>query len=405
MNTPFYIALRYIVSKKGSQAVSFITGLAATAMTIAVMAMFIVISIFSGLEELNKELINNIHADLTIKNKEGKLLKNPEEIISVLEKEPEIKAFSKVIEEKVYLNYNENGEIAYLKGVDSIYTQINPIQKAIIYGEYPSFQYQNEVVVEGLLNNRLGIPIGADDDNTTATIFIPKAGEGLINKEEDIFNKEAIFVTGIFTENEQLNNYIIAPIELSQKLLNLPKNSAYQIAIKLNNPEQADAVKRTLLKNLADDSIYINTQMEENEAFWKMINTEKLIIYLIFILVIFITTFNLAGAIIILQLDKKQQAKSLISLGFTFSQLRKTYFYTGALIVCLGVFFGLILGTLVCILQIQTGFFKASVGLDLPFPVKITLYNYLIVISSAFFFGLLVSWIFSKVNRHHLSSN
>ena len=384
---------------------SFITGLAATAMTIAVMAMFIVISIFSGLEELNKELINNIHADLTIKSKEGKLLKNPEEIISVLEQEPEIKAFSKVIEEKVYLNYNENGEIAYLKGVDSIYTQINPIQKAIIYGEYPSFQYQNEVVVEGLLNNRLGIPIGADDDNTTATIFIPKAGEGLINKEEDIFNKEAIFVTGIFAENEQLNNYIIAPIELCQRLLNLPKNSAYQIAIKLNNPEQVDAVKRTLLKNLADDSIYINTQMEENEAFWKMINTEKLIIYLIFILVIFITTFNLAGAIIILQLDKKQQAKSLISLGFTFSQLRKTYFYTGALIVCLGVFFGLILGTLVCILQIQTGFFKASVGLDLPFPVKITLYNYLIVISSAFFFGLMVSWIFSKVNRHHLSSN
>ena len=405
MNTPFYIALRYIVSKKGSQAVSFITGLAATAMTIAVMAMFIVISIFSGLEELNKELINNIHADLTIKSKEGKLLKNPEEIISVLEKEPEIKAFSKVIEEKVYLNYNENGEIAYLKGVDSVYTQINPIQKSIIYGEYPSFQYQNEVVVEGLLNNRLGIPIGGDDDNTTATIFIPKAGEGLINKEEDIFNKEAIFVTGIFSENEQLNNYIIAPIELTQRLLNLPKNSAYQIAIKLNNSEQADAVKRTLLKNLADDSIFINTQMEENEAFWKMINTEKLIIYLIFILVIFITTFNLAGAIIILQLDKKQQAKSLISLGFTFSQLRKTYFYTGALIVCLGVFFGLILGTLVCILQIQTGFFKASVGLDLPFPVKITLYNYLIVISSAFFFGLMVSWIFSKVNRHHLSSN
>ena len=405
MNTPFYIALRYIVSKKGSQAVSFITGLAATAMTIAVMAMFIVISIFSGLEELNKELINNIHADLTIKSKEGKLLKNPEEIISVLKKEPEIKAFSKVIEEKVYLNYNENGEIAYLKGVDSVYTQINPLQKSIIYGEYPSFQYQNEVIVEGLLNNRLGIPIGGDDDNTTATIFIPKAGEGLINKEEDIFNKEPIFVTGIFAENEQLNNYIIAPIELTQRLLNLPKNSAYQIAIKLNNPEQADAVKRTLLKNLADDSIYINTQMEENEAFWKMINTEKLIIYLIFILVIFITTFNLAGAIIILQLDKKQQAKSLISLGFTFSQLRKTYFYTGALIVCLGVFFGLILGTLVCILQIQTGFFKASVGLDLPFPVKITLYNYLIVISSAFFFGLLVSWIFSKVNRHHLSSN
>ena len=76
---------------------SFITGLAATAMTIAVMAMFIVISIFSGLEELNKELVNNIHADLTIKSKEGKLLKNPEEIISVLEKEHAIKDYRTLI--------------------------------------------------------------------------------------------------------------------------------------------------------------------------------------------------------------------------------------------------------------------------------------------------------------------
>ena len=403
MNTPFYIALRYLIAKKGSQAVTFITGLSAIAMTVAVMAMFIVISIFSGLEELNRELVSNLHADLTIKTK-GKKLENTDKIISILKEETEIKAYSKIIEEKVYLNYNNNGEIAYLRGVDSLYTHINPINKSIIYGNYPSFKYNNEVIIEGLLDNRLSIPIGVENYQNPPIIFIPKAGEGILQNEEDIFNKKSIFVSGIFSGNDQLNNYIIAPINLAQELLDLPENSAYHIVIKLHNAEKAKIIKSSLLKKINDDDIYINTQLEENEAFWKMINTEKLIIYLIFVLVIFITTFNLAGAIIILQLDKKQQAKTLISLGFTFNQLRKIYFYTGTLIIGIGIIFGLFLGTLICLFQIYTGFFKASTEVDLAFPVKITSFNYALVIVVSSFFGIAVSWLSSKINKNHLDS-
>lgn len=401
MYTPFYIALRYLIAQKGSQAVSFITGLSIIAMMVAVAAMFIVISIFSGLEELNKELISDLHADLTIKAK-GKQLNNPEKILSILKEEPEIETYSKIIEEKVYLSYNDNGEIAYLRGVDSLYIRVNPIHKSIIYGTYPTFEYDNEVIIEGLMDNRLGIPIGQNNLQNTATIFIPKAGKGLINNEKDIFNKKPIFISGIFSGNDQLNNYIFAPIGLTQQLLNLPKNAAYQIIIKLKNPEKAIAVKSTLVKKLEKENIYINTQLEENEAFWKMINTEKLMIYLIFILVIFITTFNLAGAITILQLDKKQQSKILISLGFTYEKLRKVYFYTGTLIVGFGIISGLILGTFICLFQLQTGFFKASVGLDLAFPIKITIYNYALVVFSAAFFGIIVSWLFSKINKKQL---
>ena len=403
MNTSLYIALRYLIAKKGSQAVTFITGLSAVAMTVAVMAMFIVISIFSGLEELNRELVSNLHADLTIKTK-GKKLENTDKIISILKEETEIKAYSKIIEEKVYLNYNNNGEIAYLRGVDSLYTHINPINKSIIYGNYPSFKYNNEVIIEGLLDNRLSIPIGVENYQNPPIIFIPKAGEGILQNEEDIFNKKSIFVSGIFSGNDQLNNYVIAPINLAQELLDLPENSAYQIVIKLHNTEKAKIIKSSLLKKINDDNIYINTQLEENEAFWKMINTEKLIIYLIFVLVIFITTFNLAGAIIILQLDKKQQAKTLISLGFTFNQLRKIYFYTGTLIIGIGIIFGLFLGTLICLFQIYTGFFKASTEVDLAFPVKITSFNYALVIVVSSFLGIAVSWLSSKINKNHLDS-
>ena len=393
-NTPFYIARRYLIAKKGSQAVSFITGLAAFAMMVAVAAMFIIISVFSGLEDLNKEFISNLHADLTISSVKGKNIPNLSKIINILKNEKEINHFSKIIEEKVYIDYKNTGEIAYLRGVDSAYIKVNPINKNIYYGSYPSFKYVNEVAMEVQLNSRLSIPVSSDTD--IATLFMPKPGKGIISKEEDIFNKKEIYVSGIFPGNDQLNNYIIAPIELAEQLLSLPKNSAYQIVIQLKNPLNADIVKENLYKNIGK-SIVIKTKAEENAAFWKMINMEKLMIYLIFALVIFITTFNLAGAVIILQLDKKEQARALVSIGFTLKGLRKIYFNTGLLIVLFGVLSGLILGSIICFIQLQTGVFKATEAL--PFPVRIVPFNYLIVSLTSLFFGVMVSWVFSRINK------
>lgn len=399
-NIAFYIASRYLLSKKGSTAVTFITWLAAVAMSVAVAAMFVIISVFSGLEDFNKVLISNLHADLTIKSTSGKTLKNFEKINTVLKNNKEISSFSRIIEEKTYINYNGKGDVAYLRGVDSAYIKVNPVDKTIFFGSYPTFEYTNEVIMEHSLQNRLGIPVDSNTD--FSTLFMPKPGTGIINKEEDIYNKKEIIVCGVFPGNEQLNNYIIAPVELAEELLNLPKNSAYQIVIKLKNPENIDSVKQNLLKTIGKD-IEIKTKEEENAAFWKMINTEKLFIYLIFALVIFITTFNLAGAIIILQLDKKQQAKSLISLGFPLSHLRMTYFYTGILIVILGVISGLILGTALCYFQIYTELFKAVE--DLPFPVKIVGKNYLIVAAIASVFGIIISWFFSKISKDYITKN
>lgn len=388
------------MSKKGSTAVTFITWLAVGAMTVAVTAMFVIISVFSGLEDLNKELISNLHADLTIKSNSGKTLKDFDNINTILKNNKEISHFSRVIEEKVYISYNGKGDIAYLRGVDSAYTKVNPIDKDIFYGAYPGFKYSNEVLMENSLDNRLSIPVPSNSDY--ATLFMPKPGTGIINKEEDIYNKKDILVTGVFPGKDQLDNYIIAPIELTEELLNLPKHSTYQIVIKLKNPDNTNLVKQQLLSSLGKN-VDIKTKEEENAAFWKMINTEKLFIYLIFALVIFITTFNLAGAIIILQLDKKQQAKSLVSLGLPLSHLRQIYFYTGILIVVLGIISGLILGTALCFFQQYTEFFKANE--TLPFPVKIVGKNYLIVAVTAALFGFGISWVFSKISKDYITKN
>ncbi|SFK35433.1 lipoprotein-releasing system permease protein [Chryseobacterium indologenes] len=388
------------MAKKGSTAVTFITWLSVGAMTVAVTAMFVIISVFSGLEDLNKDLISNLHADLTLKSTSGKTIKNLDKVNAALSAHKEITSFSRVIEEKVYISSNGKGDIAYLRGVDSAYIKVNPINKDVFYGTYPSFKYSNEVLMENSLDNRLSIPV--DSSNNYATIFMPKPGTGMISKEEDIYNKRDISVTGVFPGKDQLDSYIISPIELTEELLNLPKKSAYQIVIKLKNSENADAVKQSLLSSLGK-TVEIKTKEEENAAFWKMINTEKLFIYLIFALVIFITTFNLAGAIIILQLDKKEQAKSLISLGFPLSHLRMTYFYTGILIVISGVITGLIFGTALCYFQLYTEFFRANEVL--PFPVKIVGKNYFIVALTASVFGIAISWFFSKISKEYITKS
>ena len=400
-NTPLYIATRYLLSKKGSTAVTFITWLAALAMMVAVTAMFIIISVFSGLEDLNRDLIANLHADITVKSNEGKTLPDIDKATKILSENTEIAHYSKVIEERVYINFRENGDIANLRGVDSAYIFVNPIDKNIFYGSYPSFKYSNEVLLENKLDNRLAIPVGESSD--FASLMMPKPGTGIISKEEDIFNKREIFVSGVFPGNDQLDNTVISPIELTRELLDLPKKSAYTIVIKLKNPDLTDTVKNQLQEKLGTKYL-VTTKAEENAAFWKMINTEKLFIYLIFSLVIFITTFNLAGAIIILQLDKKEQAKSLISLGMNLKSLRNIYFYTGLLIVFFGIVSGLVLGTAISYFQITTGLFKAGAGSELAFPVRIRLINYFVVGATAAVFGFLVSWIFSKINKSYFTA-
>lgn len=370
-------------------------------MMVAVTAMFIIISVFSGLEDLNQDLIANLHADLTLKSARGKTLPDIDKAEKVLAKQTEIAHYSKVIEEKVYISFRENGDIANLRGVDSAYIFVNPINKNIFYGAYPSFKYSNEVLIENKLDNRLSIPVGEGPDS--AELMMPKAGKGLIQREEDIFEKRHIVVSGVFPGNDQLDNTIISPIELARELLSLPEGSAYQIVIKLKDANTAVAVQENLQK-LLGKAYKITTKTEENAAFWKMINTEKLFIYLIFALVIFITTFNLAGAIIILQLDKREQARSLVSLGMTLRTLRKIYFFTGLLIVAFGIISGLLLGTAVSYLQIETGLFKAGANTDLPFPVRIRWINYVIVMLTSAVFGVGVSWLFSKVNRIKVSA-
>ncbi|WP_228427635.1 ABC transporter permease [Apibacter raozihei] len=358
------------------------------AISIATCAMFVILSVFSGLESFNIRLFSDVNPDLKILPASGKLLNNIQKIEAVLKSEKDIQTFTKVIQEKVYVLYNDKDEIAYLKGVDSNFLNVVKIDTCFQAGKFPDPLREDEAAFGTALAYRLGMPI---DNEAYSSLYMPKPGRGVLTID-NAFEKTQVHMTGIFALNDQYENYIFVPIQVSQKLLNLPPESAFSIEIKTKTRDVKSIQSR--LKSELGNQYQVLTRQEQDASFLKMMKVEQLFIYLIFILVIIIASFNMAGAIIIIILDKKHQSKSLISLGYSRKGLKKLFFTIGIIITVSGVLLGIILGTVLTWLQADYSLVMANSFM--PFPVKFDSYNYLIVISTVLFIGLLVSFLSSR---------
>ncbi len=358
-----------------------------TAIAIATCAMFVILSVFSGLESFNIKLFSDVNPDLRILPATGKTLPDIDNLEKKLSAYSDIKAFSKVIEEKVYVVFNEKDEIAYLKGVDKNFLKVVKIDTCFQAGKFPNISSDNQAAFGNALAYRLGVPI----NKGSLSLYMPKPGKKLISNTDDAFEKAGVYMTGVFALNDQYENYIFVPIQVSQKLLNLPPNSAFSIELKVK--DNVKSLQNKLKRDLGKKYIILNRQ-EQDASFLKMMKVEQLFIYLIFILVIIIATFNLAGAIIIIILDKKNQSKTLIALGYTISKLKKLFLTIGIIITLFGVMLGILLGTLLTWLQANFALVKANPFM--PFPVKFDFYNYLIVLITVLFIGFFVSFLSSR---------
>ncbi|CVK16634.1 lipoprotein-releasing system permease protein [Apibacter mensalis] len=359
-----------------------------TAIAIATCAMFVILSVFSGLESFNIKLFSDVNPDLRILPATGKTLPDIDKVVKKVSSHSEVKAFTKVIEEKVYVLFYEKDEIAYLKGVDENFLKVVKIDTCFQAGKFPNISSDNEAAFGNALAYRLGVPI---DKEYYASLYMPKPGKKLISNTDDAFEKAYVHMTGVFALNDQYENYIFVPIQVSQKLLNLPSNSAFSIELKVKN--NVKSLQKQLKKELGNQYIILNRQ-EQDASFLKMMKVEQLFIYLMFILVIIIASFNLAGAIIIIILDKKYQSKSLLALGYSISGLKKLFFNIGIIITIFGVVIGIILGTILTWLQSKFGLVMANPFM--PFPVKFDLDNYLIVLFTVLFIGFFVSFFSSR---------
>lgn len=307
------------------------------------MSLFIVLSGFSGLKDFSLQYTNVFDSDLKIFPKSGKTIVFSEVQKTQLKKIEGIETVSKIIEERVFLHYKGKNHVAYIKGVDSLYGKVTQLDSIMYYGDW-FVPHQNEVVVG--LSTIAKLSLGVRDYGELLEIYVPKSGTGQINilDPSDAFTKENVVVSGVYQVNEDLDaKYVFTDIEFARNLLSMDSTKISSIEMKLL-PDISEEKVRSEIEKIFSEKILLKNRIQQNDALYKMLNTENIAVYLIFTLVLIIALFNVIGSIIMMVLDKRKNIKTLYNLGASMPEIRRIFFLQGTLMTLIGGLLGIFLG-------------------------------------------------------------
>lgn len=374
-----------------NNAINIISGIASFGIVVGAMALFVVLSVFSGLKDFSLSFANNFDPDLKVMPKLGKSLLLTEEQNKKLLSVEGVKKYSKVIEEKVLFVYKGKEQVAYIKGVDKDYSKVNHIQESLFQGHWLAPQTPEVVVGNGISHK---LSMGLFDINNTFEIFVPRPGKGAITNPESAFNKSNLIPIGIYSINDELDSkYVFSDLQLAQELLEFQPNQISAIEIKIDSLQSETAIVEKI-KDVFSDQVIVKNRAQLNDSLHKMLNTENTAIYLIFTLVIVMTLFTLAGAIIMMILDKRQNLKTLFNLGSTIKDIRMIFLLQGTLATVIGGIIGIGLG--VVIILIQQKFELLMITNTLAYPVRFDFQNILLVFLTIVVLGFIASYIASS---------
>lgn len=391
MNFPLYIAKRYLFSKTSNNAINIITIIASFGVIVGSLALFIILSGFSGLRTFSYSLLDASDPDIKITSTKGKSFLLTKDVSQLLQNNPSILASSEVIEERVFLEHNDKNEIAFIKGVQENYTEITNIDATLSVGSWLEKEYLNIAVVGRTIATKLSL--GVRSFGSPLSIMVPKGGTGFINPN-NAFYKTDVQIVGLYTGTEEFESkFVFLNIEEVRNLLRFKENQITGLELKLTNSLEADQIANQLQNSLGK-SFKVQTKEQLNEVFYKVINTENFVSYLIFTLIVIIALFNVIGTIIMMIIDKKDNLKTLFNLGTSVKEIKQIFIFQGFLLTLFGMLVGLTIGVVLVFLQKQFSLFMITEGL--AYPVEFKLSNLLIVIGTITTLGFIAAKIASS---------
>tara|TARA_B100000700_G_scaffold204108_1_gene224452 strand:- start:203 stop:913 length:711 start_codon:yes stop_codon:yes gene_type:complete len=225
-------------------------------------------------------------------------------------------------------------------------------------------------------------------------VYAPKPGSGQILSVNDAFRSMPFLSVGVFEINEELNNTeAFASLNVVQKLLGYKANQYSSVNFYFSDgTKEALAVEK--IKAVLGDSFVFKNRLAQHDTLYKMLNTEQAAVYLIFTLVIIIALFNVIGALIMMILEKRDDLKVLIGLGYLKSQVSNIFFYQGLMISGLGAVFGIFIGYGLVLLQDSLSLFMITPSL--AYPVSVSANSFLVVFATVVILGGIASRIASS---------
>ena len=388
-----FIAKRYLLAHHSKHAVGLISKIAISAVAVASLALFVVLSGFSGLKTYALAFTNDFDSDLLVRPVEGKRLEFGPEQKNAVAIIPNVAQVSTIIEDRVFMQYKDKSRVAMLRGVDSLFAEVTPLDSLLYAGSWLRPK-SDELVIGYEIASDLALP--PRDYANLVTLYAPRPGKNIsaMINPSSAFNKELAVVSGIYEINDQVNDrFLFSDQVTARALLQMAPRQISALAIKVAPNADLDQIKAEL--NIAfGQPISVKTRMEQNDALYKMLNSENLFTYLFISLIAAIAIFNLTGTLIMLVLEKRQNLKTLYMLGSPLKSLRKTFFVTGLLMTGLGLVIGLGLG--IVIVWGQATFGWVPITPTLAYPVVLSLTNLLIVLATVTGLGALASFLGSR---------
>ena len=385
MNFPFYIAKRYLFTKSKNKAINYITIIASLGVITGTAALFIVLSGFAGLKAFSLEFTTLTDPDLKLFPEQSKTFIFSNDQRKKMSQIKGINSFSEIVEDKVLITCDDKFLAVDLKGVDSYYPQ-KTIDSILAYGDWMESDLP-QIVSGWDITNKLGFDIY--DLTKIIRLYAPRPGTGQLLSIREAFKSMKVVNSGIFQINDNLNNSLIfTSIDNAKYLLGI---SASEVSsVEIITTERANLKQiNSELNNLFGSKIVIKDRAQLNGALYKMLNTEQLVVYLIFTLILIIALFNIVGSIVMMILEKKENLKTLFNIGATKRMVQKVFFLHGLLITFFGGLAGLSLGIIV--IFFQRYFELVLITPTLPYPVILSWINILISFATIFILGSIAS--------------
>ena len=390
MKFPFFIAWRYFFTKNKIGYVHLLTLITQIGIAIGTASLVLVLSVFNGFEDLVLSMYNVFDPHIKVVSSNGKNF-NGQKVKEILLTYDDIDVYSSTLEEKALVEYNGKQHIVTIKGVDSLYSNLTSLDSVIISGDnINKFKDANVAIVGRGVAYYLSMNIGSVFENLQ--LYLPKRNANFINYK-NAFSTSSLSPVGIFSIQQEIDaKYILTHISYLQNLIQ-KENFVSAIEINLLDKSEMLIFQKKLAEKIGNNYKVIN-QFEQQEFLYKILNTEKLVVFLILIFIVLISAFNIISSLTVLIIEKKNDIKTFLNLGLDHLSLKNVFVIKSMLGVVFGSLIGLVIGFLIAYIQQEFGLIKMGEGgfvID-SYPVKILFSDFIFIQLIVLVLGFFASW-------------
>jgi len=394
MRLSLFIAKRYLISKKSHNLINIISIISVAGITVGTMALIVVLSVFNGFEGVIKSFYHSFNPDLLITAEKGKTFHFDKFPSAEIAKTEGVFQLVQVVEDDALLKYNDKQFIGKIKGVSNNFKKATVLDSTLVDGKFVLQEgNRNFAVVGAGVAWFLGINLR--DVQQLLSIYVPKRGNASSFSMNSAFNNNVIHPTGVFLIQQEIDDkYIFVPLRFTRGLLDYT-DEVTSVEVYLSPTTDVQQVKATI-KNIVGKGFSVKDRNEQNATLYKVMESEKLAIFLILVFILILASFNMIGSISVLIVEKKKDIAVLKSMGADKKLVSRIFFSEGLMISFIGTLAGLFFGFVILFLQQHYGLVKLGGGngafIINTYPVQMRKFDFLYVFITVQLIGMAASW-------------